>query len=174
MQEIRNAVDRVLEWLVIALMGLNVINVLWQVFTRFVLKNPSSFTEELARYLLIWVGLLGAAYAVSKRMHLAIDVFTERLQGRRKLLSELFIQLCIFSFALFVMVIGGLNLVQITFKLQQISAALQIKIGYVYSVIPLSGVLIMFYSALLFVENFQKLIRGDSTVAADRRTPAVE
>ena len=54
----KNKVDRALEWALILLMGANVLNVLWQVFTRFVLRHPSSFTEELARFLLIWVGLL--------------------------------------------------------------------------------------------------------------------
>jgi TRAP-type C4-dicarboxylate transport system permease small subunit len=52
-----------------------VLNVAWQVLTRFVLQNPSSYTEELARYLLIWLGLLGAGYCVGQRSHLAIDIY---------------------------------------------------------------------------------------------------
>ncbi len=64
---IRRGVDFALEWLLVALMSLMVVNVLWQVATRFLLNDPSSFTEEIARYLLIWVGLLGSAYAVGKR-----------------------------------------------------------------------------------------------------------
>ena len=70
----KKMIDKRLELALIILMGVNVLNVLWQVFTRFVLRDPSSFTEELARYLLIWVGLLGASYAAGKKMHLAIDV----------------------------------------------------------------------------------------------------
>ncbi|MFQ6113540.1 MAG: TRAP transporter small permease [bacterium] len=174
MQKIQAVVDKILEWVLVVLMGANVLNVLWQVFTRFILKNPSSFTEELARYLLIWVGLLGAAYAVSKKMHLAIDVLTERLTGIQKVLSELFIQICIFLFALFVMVIGGSNLVNITLTLQQISAALQIKIGYVYTVIPMSGFLIMFYSALLFIENFLRLLGRDKEITSGKRITPVD
>lgn len=158
MKKIKSFVDRALEWMVIGLMGINVINVLWQVFTRFVLRNPSPYTEELARYLLIWVGLMGASYAVSKRMHLAIDVLTARWKGKRKYVSELFIQACIFLFALFVMVIGGKSLVNITLSLEQVSAALRVKIGYVYLVVPLSGILIMFYSAILLGESVQLLI----------------
>ena len=158
MQNIRSFVDKLLRWVLIVLMGTNVINVLWQVFTRFILRNPSSYTEELARYLLIWVGLMGASYAVSKRMHLAIDVLTQRLAGKMKHLSELFIQFCIFFFAFFVMVIGGIRLVDITLTLEQVSAALQMKIGYVYLVLPFSGILIMFYAAVLFIENLSELL----------------
>ena len=70
-----------------------------------------------------------------------------------KVLAELCIQLFIFLFALFVMVIGGFRLVSITLKLNQISAALQIQLGYVYFVLPLSGLLIMFYAFLSFMEK---------------------
>lgn len=150
-------IDWFLKWFVIIVMGANVINVLWQVFTRFVMGSPSSWTEELARYLLIWVGLLGAAYAHRLKMHLAIDVFTERFTGNTKYYSGLFIETCVFFFALIVMFIGGMNLMNLTFELQQTSAALQIKMGYVYSVVPLSGILIMLYSSLFFYDNLRGL-----------------
>ena len=144
---VRRAVDRSLEAALILIMAANVLNVLWQVFTRFVLRAPSPFTEELARFLLIWVGLLGAAYAGGRRMHLAITVILEGLKGKSRLAAELAIQACVFAFALLVMVLGGSRLAAMTFTLNQISAALRIPLGYVYLVLPLSGLLIMFYSA---------------------------
>lgn len=156
LRNIKIAVDKVLEWTLIVLMAVNVLNVLWQVFTRFVLKNPSSFTEELARYLLIWVGLLGASYVAGRKMHLAIDVLINRLTGRARRLAEYLIEVSIFIFALFVMAFGGLRLVIITLTLNQISAVLRIKLGYVYLVLPLSGLLIMFYSILFIAEIYWK------------------
>jgi TRAP-type C4-dicarboxylate transport system permease small subunit len=155
MEKIKRQVDRVLEWVLILLMAANVFNVLWQVFTRFVLKDPSSYTEELARYLLIWVGLLGAGYAAGKKMHLAIDVVLSRLKGGARTFAGLSIQVLIFLFAFFAMVVGGVRLVTITLFLDQTSAALQIKLGYVYLALPLSGLLIMFYSFLFIMERFR-------------------
>ncbi len=155
-RNIKASVDKVLEWSLIVLMAANVLNVLWQVFTRFILKNPSSFTEELARYLLIWIGLLGAGYVAGRKMHLAIDVLINRLTGRARRLAEYLIEVSIFVFALFVMVFGGIRLVIITLTLNQISAVLRIKLGYVYLVLPLSGLLIMFYSLLFIVEIYRK------------------
>jgi len=154
---IKKRIDKLLELALIVLMGANVINVLWQVFSRFVLRDPSSFTEELARYLLIWVGLLGASYAAGKKMHLAIDVALQGLKKRAKIWAEIFIQVFIFLFSFFVMVVGGLRLVTITLTLNQISAALRIKLGYVYMVLPLSGLLIMFYAVVFFIERFRAL-----------------
>ncbi|MCI0691950.1 TRAP transporter small permease [candidate division KSB1 bacterium] len=168
MQRIRAAVDRTLEWLVIALMGVMVLNVLWQVFTRFVLRDPSSYTEELARYLLIWVGLIGAGYAASQKMHLAIDILTMRLSGKSRSLAEMFIYLCTFLFALLIMVIGGMRLVNLTLTLNQISAALQIKLGYVYLALPLSGLIIMFYAGWFFAEQLRMLFDGKAMPNSNR------
>ncbi len=153
---VRRAVDRSLETALILIMAASVLNVLWQVFTRFILRNPSSFTEELARYLLIWVGLLGASYASGKKMHLAITVVLEGLKGKMRLGAELIIQACVFAFSLLVMVVGGFRLAAMTFTLKQISAALRIPLGYVYLVIPLSGLLIMFYAVAAVLETLQK------------------
>jgi TRAP-type C4-dicarboxylate transport system permease small subunit len=150
-------VDRALEWLLVAFMSLMVINVLWQVATRFLLRSPSSFTEEIARYLLVWVGVLGGAYAVGKRVHLTIDLLPTKLVGRRKVMLELFIEVCIFVFAASVLVVGGSGLVWLTLDLGQTSAALQVPLGYVYLVLPLSGLLMMFYSALHGVEALRRL-----------------
>ncbi|MCF7803327.1 MAG: TRAP transporter small permease [Candidatus Marinimicrobia bacterium] len=151
-------VDFILKWFVIVVMAANVLNVLWQILTRFILANPSSWTEELARYLLIWVALLGAAYAHRLKMHIAIDFVAEKFQGTARHYSRMFIQACVFIFALIVMVIGGMRIVDLTLSLGQVSAALQVPMGYVYSVIPVSGILIMFYSGLFFADELRDML----------------
>lgn len=151
---IKRYLDRSLEWALVVLMGANVLNVLWQVFTRFILNNPSSYTEELARYLLIWVGLLGAAYAVSKKLHLAIDIVLQSLHGQKAYLIQLLIQLLMFLFAFAVMIVGGLRLVMITLTLNQVSPALGIKLGYIYLALPISGILMVTFN---FIEFWQIL-----------------
>lgn len=156
-ESLRQKVDKLLERVLILLMGANVLNVLWQVFTRFVIRHPSSFTEELARFLLIWVGLLGASYASGKKLHLAIEVMVSKLERKARLWIEITIQSLIFIFALLVMVIGGIRLVAITLALSQISAALRIQLGYVYMVIPLSGLLIMFYALFCWLSAVEQL-----------------
>jgi TRAP-type C4-dicarboxylate transport system permease small subunit len=149
--------DRVLGVTLISLMSIMVVNVLWQVATRFILRDPSSYTEELARYLLVWVGLLGASYAVGKRVHLAIDLLPGKLQGWRREALGLFIEISIFGFALLVLVIGGYRLVSLTLSLGQRSAALGMPLGYFYLVLPLSGVLMMFFSGSNVIEGIRRL-----------------
>lgn len=71
----RKIIDKGLELSLIFLMAFLVVDVLWQVLSRYILVSPSSVTDELAGYLLIWVGLLGAAYVSGKNEHLAIDLY---------------------------------------------------------------------------------------------------
>ncbi len=71
MNSVMRVIDRALAWVLMVLMAVMVIDVTWQVVTRFILSEPSSVTEELARFLLVWIGLLGAAYAFRVRAHLA-------------------------------------------------------------------------------------------------------
>lgn len=154
MQKINEKVSIILAWVLIALMGFAVLNVLWQVFARFVLKSPSSYTEELARFLLIWIGLLGASYAAGKKLHLAIDLLSIKINERYRPWLNMVIHLLTALFAVVIMIIGGVRLVWVMLLLNQISPALSIPMGYVYLVIPVSGFLILYYSVYFIIEEF--------------------
>ena len=155
------ALDRVLAGVLILLTVVMVLTVTWQVATRFILNEPSSYTEELATYLLLWISLLGAAYALRQRAHLGIDVVTSRLSPEAQVRARVVGYVVIALFALVAFVIGGGILVSVTFELGQRSAAFQVPVGYVYTVLPLSGVLMIIYSVVGAVET----LRGDVSPA---------
>lgn len=143
--EIRNKIDKVLAKLLILIMSIMVINVLWQVFSRYFLGAPSSFTDELARYLMIWLGILGAAYVSGRNKHVAIDVLPSRLSAKTQKKLRLIVHILIILFCLLALVIGGFRLVYVTYLLDQFSPALQVPLALVYMVIPISGLLIIYY-----------------------------
>jgi TRAP-type C4-dicarboxylate transport system permease small subunit len=151
--KVKKVLDQTLEVLVMVVVAVLAIDVLWQVFTRYVLKHPSSWTEELAVFLLIWVALLGAAVALNRGAHLGIDYFVGKLNKKTRLHTEIFAFFCIACFAFCVMLLGGIDLVQTTFHLEQESPALGIKMGYVYLAIPISGCFMLLYSVLAFAER---------------------
>ncbi|AWX43678.1 Putative TRAP transporter small permease protein [Flagellimonas maritima] len=142
---LRKTIDKVLANILVIIMALMVLNVLWQVGSRFILGSPSSFTDELARYLLIWVGILGAAYISGQNMHVAIDVFPRRLGPTAQKWLKVIVRLLVIVFCLAAMVVGGSRLVYITYALGQNSPALQVPLAVVYMVIPISGLLIIYY-----------------------------
>ncbi len=153
----RKIVDKVLGILLIVLMGVLIIDVMWQVISRYVLAHPSSFTDEIAGYLLVWVGLLGAAYVAGEKEHLAIDLLLQRSKGKKKMVIEMIIYTITGLFVLFVLVIGGANLVYTRFLLNVTSASLELNLGYVYLVLPISGILTLYYT----IDNARKTLNSD-------------
>ena len=146
MQRVIGILDVILRNALIVLMAALVISVSWQVISRYVFASPSSWTEEVARFLMIWVGLLGAAYAFRTRVHLGLDILPQKLTGRSAQILRLFTMIVVVLFSVTVLVIGGGRLVTMTWELRQYSAVLGLPIAFVYSVIPLAGMLICVYA----------------------------
>lgn len=139
-------INKFIEVFLVIIFALLVLDVLWQVFSRYLLNTSFSFTEEFARFALIWLSILGAAYLNAKREHLSMDFLYQKLSSKTQKKVSVLIEVLIFLFALIVMVIGGFNLVYITLHLEQISGTLRIPLGYVYAILPFSGLLIIFFS----------------------------
>lgn len=139
-------VVRFMEVFLIIIFALLVFDVLFQVFSRYILKGSFTWTEELARFSLIWMSILGAAYLNAKREHLSMDFLYQKFSNTTKKKVSIIIEILIFLFALIVMVIGGSNLVYTTLHLGQLSGTLRIPLGYIYAILPFSGLLIMWFS----------------------------
>jgi TRAP-type C4-dicarboxylate transport system permease small subunit len=138
--------DAFLTRFLILLMLLLVGAVLWQVISRYVFSAPSSWTEEVARFLLIWISLAGAVYALRTGMHLGLDILPKKLEGRAADALKWFTVALVVLFSFSVLVYGGTSLVMMTWELKQYSAVLGLPMAWVYSVIPASGVLICIYA----------------------------
>lgn len=161
---IKMLVDRTIAAFSVAVMIALVVCVVWQVFSRYVLNKPSTMTDELARYLMIWVGLLGAAYTVGAQRHLSIDLFAMMLKGPKQALLNIVINVLIFLFSGLVIVTGGLKLIDKTLATSQVSAAMQIPMGYVYVILPLCGAVMMFYALYFIATGIRGLSRPQEGV----------
>ncbi len=144
----RKSIDHILETTLVILMGVMTLDVLWGVFTRYVMGAQASWSEELARFLLIWIGILGAAYAAGKKMHLAIDLYPTSLPVHKQKRLYIFIHSLVILFCLSVLIVGGIRLVYVTSTLGQVSAALGLPLAVVYTIVPISGLLVIYYKAL--------------------------
>jgi len=153
---ILSALVRLLEWLTIVIFAVLVLNVLWGVVSRYVLGTQSRWTEEVAIYLLVWVSLLGATLAFRDRAHLGVDYFVGKLDPAARRFAAVIAEVAVILFAGFGLVYGGYLLVSETLRSGQLTPAMGWKIGYLYSVVPLSGVFIVAFS----IEN---LLSGRTT-----------
>ena len=152
----RAEINKYLEYMLVFLMAAMTLDVLWGVFTRYVMGAQASWSEELARFLLIWIGILGAAYAAGKNMHLAIDLYPGSLPPDKRKRLYIVINSLIILFALAVLVIGGSRLVYVTSTLGQVSAALQLPLSVVYTVVPLSGLLVIYFKLSDMLGHMEK------------------
>ncbi len=149
----RIMVEKALAGLLVVLFSATVITVIWQVVGRYLLEAPSSATEEIARFLLIWLGMVSMAYAFAKRMHVGVDLISARLSPKGRNTSARAIWLTCAAFALAVMVYGGGLLVNVTATLGQTSAALGLPMWMIYAIMPASGLIIAYFAISFMVDG---------------------
>ena len=153
----KKMIDKILGLFCISVMIIMTVLVTWQVFTRYVLNDPSVVTGQLSQYLFVWLVLYGAAYVFGKREHMAIVFLQDKLNVQSKKLLLLFQEIVISLFVLGVFIYGGY--ISSVKQMMQVDAALQIPIGVIYSAIPISGLIIIFYT----ITNMIKIIKGDKS-----------
>ena len=139
LKKVRSLINKMVERLCVIIVITMVIVVAAQVFWRYALSNSLSWSEELARYLFIWLTFLGAEVTLRRKGHVAFDSIVKLLKGMTSLIVRVLIDLIIIGFSLIVLV-SGWQLVNATWN--QPSPALGISMGYVYIVIPVAMAII--------------------------------
>lgn len=153
-RSLRKAIMKVLGILIVILFAMMTIVGTYQIVTRYFFNRPSTISEELLTYTFTWMALLASAYVFGKRDHMRMGFAADKLTGKAKNVLEVLIDVLTFVFAAVVMVYGGISITKLT--MIQITASLRIPMGYVYVILPISGVLIMIFSAMNAVEMFHK------------------
>ena len=148
-------VEKVLDTVMRFLMALAMLTLLafgtWQIFTRWVLGNPSTFTDELLRYVLIIAGFIGSAYCFYRDEHLALTLVTDKATGTFKIILDIFIEVCILFFVVYVFIYGGTKLANTA---TNVSSVMHIPMKTLYMIEPVCGVLIVLARILKYVNLY--------------------
>lgn len=131
-----------------------VLDVVWGVFTRYVMGEQAKWTEELARFLLVWVSLLGGAVAFGIKAHLGVDYFVGKFDPDVRKLLALFTHGVVLFFAAAVFVYGGGRVVSDALAMEQMTPALGLKMGHVYLALPIAGLFMMLFTIENLVETW--------------------
>ncbi len=118
----------------------------WQVFTRYILGSPSSWSEELVSYLFAWMTLLGASLVVGERGHMNIPLLVERSAPNVRKALSILAEVIAALFAGIILVYGGIQITDLA--MAQRTSALGVPVGVFYTVLPLSGILNIVYCIL--------------------------
>ncbi len=158
MRQLRNVLDKILEVLsgvsFLAMVALTC----WQVFTRYLLKDPSPWAEELVSYLFAWMALLGASLVVGERGHMNIPILVEKMGAGAQKFFSIFAELIACVFAAVILVFGGVQITSLA--MGQMTSSLGVASGIFYVVLPLSGVLNVVYTIL----NITDILKGNISV----------
>ena len=160
-------VNRLLGGLTVVVFTILIICVVWQVVSRFILGTPSTTTDEIARFLFMWIAFVGAAYTLGQNRHLAIDVISLMVEDKTQRRIRMLVLVIVAAFAAIVMVYGGFELMMKTLASGQVTPALRLPMGYVYGAIPFSGLMMLFYCAALFSELLHPETPSDDEAASD-------
>lgn len=150
MKQLRNILNRSLNVLAgisfLAMVALTC----WQVLTRYILQNPSSWSEELVSYLFAWMSLFGASIVVGERGHMNIPIVVERMGEKGRKFFAIFAEIVACLFAGIILVYGGIQITNLA--MGQMTSSLGLPIGVFYVVLPISGVLNIVYTVLNIVD----------------------
>ena len=146
LKQFKERLISILGYVLMVVVALLVFDVLWGVFSRYVMGAQSSWTEELARFLLVWVVMLGGASAFAGREHLGLDYFVDKMDPVTQRKMRYFVDVATLFFTLSILLWGGMRLTIDTFALGQMLMALGIPKGYVYLAIPVSGIFFLVFA----------------------------
>lgn len=121
-----------------------------QVVYRYVLAHPLHWSEEMARYLFVWLSILGASLGVQKRGHFGLDLFYRMLPDRGKRISS-FLTCLLMGVVIIIILFQGITLVQKT-ALQE-SPAMGISMGWAYASLPVGAALMAIHLFVIFLKD---------------------
>lgn len=144
LNKIKFWIDKVIEVISTIILGIMTVLVVYQVVTRYVFNAPSAISEILSQYLFVWMIMFGSAYVYGSREHLTIDILKDKFSPKANMIAEIAAQVCLFLFIALVCVWGGyLYTVK---SAPQVDAQLGISKAILYSSLPFTGVVTLFYA----------------------------
>lgn len=143
-------INTFVEYAVCVLISAMVIIVFLQVIFRFVIRSSLPWSEELSRYLMVWITFLGSSIAVKRKSHIGVEAVVSLFPGMLKRLTAIFVSASLCFFFGFMVLYGEKILRTVRF---QLSPAMEISMAIPYSALMTGGVLMLLHSLLQLAEE---------------------
>ena len=146
MQSMRNVLNRIMNVLAgVSLIAMTALTC-WQVFTRYILSNPSTWSEELVGYLFAWASLFGASLITGERGHMNIPVVVELMPAKAQKFFAVFSEIIAMLFSAIILIYGGYKITLLA--MGQMTSSLGVAVGVFYVAMPVCGVINILYTVL--------------------------
>lgn len=154
----KKIINRIMEVMLGSIFIIMLCMTIWQIFSRFILNDPSSFTEEVLRFAIIWLVILGSSYATLNDLHFGMTLVSDSLKGMKAKITKLFTLIITLAFNIGIFVIGGY--ITAESNMDQTSPILELSIGMVYLVFVVSGVMSAVIIILKIIETMIKKVES--------------
>jgi TRAP-type C4-dicarboxylate transport system permease small subunit len=159
MERISHIVNRIAETAVVAIISMMAVVVFVEVIFRYIIHLPLFWTEEFARYCLVWSSLLGAGVALKRGEHIAVTFLADMFPKRMRIEASLTVHIFIVSF-LGVIFWGGICLVILT--RHQLSPAMRIPMSWPYMAVPLGSLIMLIHEITFLFKRLREMAVGSS------------
>ena len=159
MQALRQLLDRVVMFICVVLFIEMTIVGTYQISCRYFFNSPSTVSEEIVTYSFTWLSILAAAYVFGKREHLAMTFLSGKMRGAKRVFLDMFSEILVILTAVFLLIYGGY--IMAVENADQLTNSLTISMGAVYSVLPISGVIILLYGLMNLIDLLKILNSPD-------------
>ena len=168
MDMLRKRLDKTLGSLCCLLLAVMVCIACWQVISRYIIGVPSTTSEELLRFSLVWLSMLGMSFVAGKNQHISLTLFVDKVSPEIQRWWMIILQVTFAAFSIWVLIIGGLKISSIS--MLQISPALGIPMGKIYYALPVAGGLIIIYSLMNIIDLVKAMsTQNDSSAAMEKQ-----
>ena len=150
-----------------------VLIVCWQVFTRYIMNNPSTWTDELVSYLFAWASLFGACLVTGERGHMSIPVVVERFSANGQKVLAILSELIAMIFSLSILFYGGVRITSLA--MGQLTSSLGVPVGIFYLILPIAGILNGLYALINIVEIIRNGVpKAEDEIVLEAEREAIE
>ncbi|MGD8232835.1 TRAP transporter small permease [Vibrio sinaloensis] len=160
---LRKIINNIEEIITVPLMAALLVVLTWQIGTRWLLNDPSLWSEELARVLFMYMSLIGCAIAIKRSTHVNITFFSDKLPEKARLCLVLSLELAVLV-SIFAIIVLGYQHVQRTAFFELIT--LGVSSSWMNYSLPLGGVFMVFRQLEKMVGIGKQLFCGSQSVSS--------
>lgn len=142
--------NKILSGAAAALLAFMSLLAVYQVFMRYIMKNPSTMSEDILSYSFVWISLIATALVFGERDHMNLTFFLDKGTPIVKLMLSLLSESLVMIIAFMVFVVGGKKFMNV--GAIQVSPTLGITMDLVYLILPVSGILIILFGVINMIE----------------------
>ncbi|WP_286035466.1 TRAP transporter small permease [Succinatimonas hippei] len=150
---IRKTLDKIIVWFCVIVFAFMTVVGTYQIVTRYFFNSPSTISEELITYCFTWLSIVAAALVFGSRGHLCMSFVYSKFKGKKRVVLDVLSEVTIAAMSVLLLIYGGQYMV--LSNMSQITASLGINMGFVYAVLPISGLFILIYNLLNIYDLFK-------------------